>query len=150
MMSLKIFLEVHAIIYLILNRCVKATNPSAEKEFVQNIQQKNRTAVCLTGQLRSSNLTWTSGHLLQNANLKMFGPDDPPPPAQTIVEWLFRPIANHSGIDVFMYVTAHEDDTNVPWDGNPENYITKVGDNSICEVFSRNNIFTKDSGNKFF
>ena len=38
----------------------------------------NRTAVLLSGQLRSANLSWSSGKIFQNTHSRLFGKDDPP------------------------------------------------------------------------
>ncbi len=125
------------------------TSSSNGTLFPHGKDKSNRVAICLTGQLRSANITWTSGHLLQNANWRMFGPDDPPTTAGTIVEWLFRPLSHNHGVDVFMYLTAHPDANNSEWDGNPHTYEPMVGDNRACKIFSDNDIF-KNTGNKFF
>jgi hypothetical protein len=117
--------------------------------FPNGTDVRNRIAICLTGQLRSANLTWNSGHLLQNGNWKMFGEADPPTTASTIIEWLFRPLAKKHGLDVFMYLTAHPDHKNDTWDGKPESYQPSVNDIQGCEIFSKNPVFN-NTGNKFF
>ena len=109
----------------------------------------DRVAICLTGQLRSANISWFSGHLTQNAALRLFGKDDPPTTAKTIIEWLFKPLAKNHGIDVFMYLTAHPEYDNSRWNGKPETYEPSVGDTRACEVFSNNEVF-KGTGNRFF
>eukprot|EP01038_Epipyxis_sp_PR26KG_P005261 gene5261-7310_t len=112
-------------------------------------EKYNRTAVIMTGQLRSSNITWTSGQILQNINSRMFGPDDPPTTALTIIEWLLKPIARTHGVDVFMYLTANPLFENTPWDGSAFNYEPKLNDFNGCKVFSDNPFF-QGTGNKFF
>ena len=53
----------------------------------------NRTAIILSGQIRSGNLTWSSGKLQYEKSTLMFGPDDPQTPIQTMLEWFIKPIA---------------------------------------------------------
>lgn len=69
-----------------------------------------RTAVILTGQLRSANLTIVSDLIKDNAHKKMFGIDDPATSALTILEFFLKPLAEYGGVDVFMYVEAHPED----------------------------------------
>jgi hypothetical protein len=108
-----------------------------------------RIAIILTGQLRSANRTFNSGYLISNAPLKMFGENDPPSTAATIIEWLFKPLARKFPLDVFMYLTAHPEHTNENWDGRPESYEPEVGDTRGCEIFSSNDVFN-NTGNRFF
>lgn len=67
--------------------------------------QKTIKLICLIGQLRSANLTWTSGKIYQNINSRMFGKDDPPTTAATIVEFLFKPLALHGLYYVYLPVS---------------------------------------------
>jgi hypothetical protein len=53
----------------------------------------NRTAIILSGQIRSGNITWSSGKLQYEKSTLMFGPDDPQTPIQTMLEWFIKPIA---------------------------------------------------------
>jgi hypothetical protein len=80
----------------------------------------------------------------------MFGKDDPPSTAATIVEFLFKPLALAHGVDVFMYVTARPDTvTSYSWDGDPFTFEPRVGDDTACNPFSHNEIF-RNTGNRFF
>ena len=111
----------------------------------------NRTAVILSGQLRSANLTWTSGKIMQNINSRMFGKDDPQTTALTIIEFLFKPLAQHGGLDVFMYQTARPETLqSYDWDGDPYTFEPRVGDPTVCKVFADEQIFGKGTGNHFF
>lgn len=130
-------------------RKLSSNNSTAQSFYPHGHEKTNRIAICLTGQLRSSNLSWTSGHLVQNAAFRMFGRGDPPTPAATIVEWLFKPLAKLHGVDVFMYLTAHPDQNNSAWDGRPETYEAAVGDMRACQIFSDNEVF-RNTGNRFF
>lgn len=117
---------------------------------VGGMSKWNRTAIILSGQLRSANLTWFSGHIFQNINSRMFGKDDPPSTAATIVEFLFKPLALLHGVDVFMYVTARpETASTYSWDGDPFTFEPRVGDVTACNPFSNNEIF-RNTGNRFF
>ena len=109
----------------------------------------NRTAVLLTGQLRTANISWWSNQLIYDKHLSWFGKQDPPTTAATIIEWLFKPLSHRGGLDVFMYVSAHPDDANYSWDGNPLTFRPKVGDTTACDVFSKNEVFN-GTGNNFF
>lgn len=117
--------------------------------FPHGFNLTDRVAIILTGQLRSANRTWTSHTLHENTNFKMFGAQDPPSTAGTIIEWLFKPLARKRGLDVFMYQTAHPGYNNSDWDGRPETYEPMIGDMRVCEVFSQNDVFN-NTGNRFF
>lgn len=113
-----------------------------------------RIAVCISGQLRSGNLTWNSGHIHQNAGARMFGDGDPPTPISTIIEFMFIPLVKDNptieGLDVFMYVTAHPDQPNSTyWDGDPWTFEPSPGDTTVCTPFSNHPFFHK-TGNKIF
>jgi hypothetical protein len=113
-----------------------------------------RIAICVSGQLRSGNLTWTSGHIHQNAGARMFGDGDPATPVKTIIENMFKPLINlnHTieGVDVFMYITAHPGQPNSTfWDGDPFNFEPSPGDTTVCNPFS-NDPFFHGTGNKIF
>jgi len=64
----------------------------------------NRTAVLLTGQLRSGNLSWSSAAVKRDFAAKMFGIDDPPTPIDTIFTYFLEPWAIYSKLDLFVYV----------------------------------------------
>eukprot|EP01039_Chlorochromonas_danica_P009091 gene9091-10034_t len=110
-------------------------------------------------------MSWTSG-LLHPSSLLLdhhhsaadqhsssssliFGPADPPNPAMTIVERIFKPLARKYPLDVFMFQTAHPGASNIHWDGQPENYQTVESDTRGCELFSNNKVF-QHTGNRFF
>jgi hypothetical protein len=79
----------------------------------------------------------------------MFGKDDPQTTALTIIELMLVPLSKESGIDVFMYVQAHEDNTSKPWNGDPWDFEPRIADTTACEPFSSHPFFHK-TGNKFF
>jgi len=110
----------------------------------------NRTAVILSGQMRSANLTWSGGQIRRNREAVMFGNLDPPTPAECIIEWIFKPLARQSGIDVFMYLTANPNGKPGEWNGQPLYFDPAPGDTTACEVFSRASLFHDGSGNRFF
>ena len=110
----------------------------------------NRTAVILSGQLRSANLTWTGGQIRRNRESVMFGNGDPPTPADCIIEWLFKPLAGMGGFDVFMYMTSNPTAKKGDWNGQPIFFEPVAGETTACEVFSKASVFHDGSGNRFF
>jgi hypothetical protein len=111
---------------------------------------RNRTAILITGQLRSGNISFASGNLKANANLAMFGAADPLSTIQTQIEWLMKPLTEWGGLDVFMYVDSRPDDKNYVWDGNPASFRPQRGDITACKPYSDNSIFHNGTGNRFF
>ena len=109
----------------------------------------NRTAVMLSGQLRSANLTWAGGQVRRNREALMFGGTDPPTPADCIIEWLFKPLAV-GGFDVFMYLSANPSAKTSDWNGQALYFEPTAGDTTACEVFSKASMFHDGSGNRFF
>lgn len=130
-----------------LNGSIFKIQERISPNFPHGRDKENRVAICLNGQLRSANLTWD--RVLQNQHRKMFGKDDPPTTAATIVENMFRPIAHDHGLDVYMYLTAHPEHDGSSWDGRPESFEPSVGNPFACNVFSNNDIFN-NTGNRFF
>ena len=110
----------------------------------------SRTAVILSGELRSANLTWASGMIKPSHASRMFGSVDPETPAKCLIEWLFKRLHEQGGLDVFYYVTASLTANASEWDGNPLFYQASLGDHRICEVFADPKIFNKRTGNHFF
>lgn len=104
-----------------------------------------RIAIIVSGQLRSGNLTWDSGHIHVNSASKMFGSGDPTTPVATIIENMLIPLSKEpeiEGIDVFMYMTAHPDQPNSTyWDGVPLTFEPSVGDTTVCNPFSNHHFF---------
>lgn len=45
----------------------------------------DRTAILLTGQLRSGNTKWTDSNMKRDFGSSMFGKDDPPTPISTVI-----------------------------------------------------------------
>ena len=81
----------------------------------------------------------------------MFGKDDPQTTALTIIEYLFKPLAQHGGVDVFMYQTARPETLrSYSWDGDPFTFEPRVGDPTVCKVFADSEVFGKETGNHFF
>jgi len=109
----------------------------------------NRTAVLLSGQLRSANLTWAGGQIHRNRESVMFGGNDPPTPAACIIEWLFKPLSV-GGFDVFMYMTANHEAKASDWNGQALYFEPWPGGVTPCEVFSKASMFHDGSGNRFF
>ena len=110
----------------------------------------NRTAVCISGQLRAGNVSWFSGKLRNNGALKMFGDADPPTTIATQLEWLIKILADHGGVDVFMYQTAHPEAKSSNWNGETHTFETVAGDDTVCRPYSSHPIFSQNSTNKFF
>ena len=110
-----------------------------------------RTAVIMSGQLRSGNMTWKHPLLRQKSGAQMFTSSDPPTPIETIMQWLFQVIvAQGGGMDVFYYVQAHPEVNNSGWDGLPNHYQPSVSDFHVCNLFLNHSLFTNSSGNHFF
>ena len=65
--------------------------------------RSNRTAVILTGQLRSANLSWYSNKLMYDKHLSWYGKQDPETTAGTIIEWLFKPLARR-GLTILLCI----------------------------------------------
>ena len=110
---------------------------------------RNRTAVMITGQLRSGNISFSSGRLHRNAALAMFGSADPPTVILTQIEWFLKPLAERGGLDVFMFVDAHPDDLNYAWDGDPTTFRPRPGDTTACRPYSDHPLF-HTTGSRFF
>jgi hypothetical protein len=115
-----------------------------------NFNSSERTAVIISGQLRSANLTILSAAIVDNAHKRMFGPEDPKTCAGTILKFFLEPLAEYGGVDVFMYLSAHPQEPNSTWDGDPWTYNPSPGDTRACQVFSEHPIFNNGTGNKFF
>lgn len=98
-----------------------------------------RIAIIISGQLRSSNLTWTSPSILQDRAWKFFGPDDPNTPAECLITFLFKELVVQGfGIDVFMFIQASTDrDSTNQWNGNAYDYMPFPGDTRGCQIFSK-------------
>ena len=115
-----------------------------------NFNESHRTAVLISGELRSGNMTWRHKMLRRNQALAMFGVEDPPTPIETIIQWLFEIIISQGGgLDVFYYVQAHPGHNNSDWDGDPARYDAEIGDLRVCEPFKNHGLFN-DTGNRFF
>lgn len=124
-----------------------------ETILINGDKNQTRIAIMISGQLRTANLTWTSDYILHNAAARFFGPDDPPTPAATLVEFLFKEIMKQGyGLDVFMYIQSPADSgssNSNEWDGSPYNYKPSPGDIGGCKIFSDNEVF-KGTNNHFF
>ena len=115
-----------------------------------NVRESRRTAIVMSGELRSGNLTWRHQMIRRNQALAMFGDEDPPTPIETIIEWLFKIIISQGGgLDVFYYVQAHPGRNNSGWNGDPANYAAEIGDLRVCEPFKKHGLFN-DTGNRLF
>ncbi len=120
-------------------------------------QWDNRTAVLISGQLRSANLSWSSGDLRETPAFHFFGSSDPPTPADCIIEWIFKPLAKMtSGVDVFMYVSAKPEPTaaDVKWDGQAATFVPVAGSGNhgveACKIFSKASLFHASTKNHRF
>ena len=134
------------LIFVIINESL------AEKKQEKQELWTNRTAVLISGQLRSSNISWGSGDLRETPSYYFFGSSDPPTPADCIIEWIFKPLAKQtSGIDVFMYVTGnpYPDASHKPWNGDPSTFVPLPGRTDACKFFSKVALF-HGNGNRFF
>jgi hypothetical protein len=107
---------------------------------------RKRTAIIITGQLRSGNISFSSG-LLANHTINNFGPDDPPTPILTQLVYIMKPLSEMGGIDVFMYVEASTEDSSYVWDGRPETFRAKANDTTACRPYSEHELF-KRTGNR--
>lgn len=111
----------------------------------------NRTAILLSGQLRSSNLTWAGGQIRRNRESVMFGSNDPPTPAACIIDFLFKSLDRQGGgFDVFMFLTAKHDAKRADWNGEPLFFEPAPGDTTACRVFSDHALFDGSRGHRFF
>jgi hypothetical protein len=79
-----------------------AAYKSPYHNFTKPLYPDHRTAIILSGQLRSGNLTWYA--VAQNKARLMFGGDDPETPIKTVLEWLIIPYAIFGGVDMFIYI----------------------------------------------
>ena len=108
-----------------------------------------RIAIIIAGQLRSSNLTWE--RTVQKP--RMFGPGDPPTPAHTIKEWLFKVLISQGfAIDVFMYLSSDYErgQNQSDWNGDPETYRPAPGDLRACDLYADPGIFNTSSTHHFY
>lgn len=112
------------------------------KEYLGATLRSNRTAILLSGQVRSSNFTFTGGRIHRNRDASMFGPDDPPTPAGCIIKFLFESLAEQTGYDVFMFLTARSSSP-------PSSFEPIPGETVACEIFSNAHVF-HGTGNRFF
>jgi hypothetical protein len=87
----------------------------------------NRTAILVSGQLRTGNLTWNQVKYFKER--RWFGVDDPDTPIQTVVEWLIVPYALYGGVDMFIYIQVDRNHTNA--NGN------KPIDSSLMPLFTK-------------
>ena len=111
-----------------------------------------RIAIIISGELRSANLTWA---MTLKGGRGMWGDSDPPTPARTTVERLFKPLINQGfAIDVFMFQTTSIDplgkQQNAKWNGDPRMYVNRIGDSRGCRLFSDADIFNVTTPNFFF
>ena len=58
----------------------------------------NRTAIIISGHIRTGNITWNSGKIHYDKSSKLFSGDDPETPIQTMIEWLMKPLAIYGTI----------------------------------------------------
>ena len=126
----------------------KVILPSLNNSELCNPSSKIRTAVNLTGQLRTANITFQSGKMLKTREYYWFGSTDAPTPAGTIIEMLFKQICKQGPFDVYMHLLA-DPKYNETWNGEPWTFRETIGDLSGCRVFSDHAIF-HNTGNKFF
>lgn len=126
--------------------CCGAACPSFPEHVF--ISQGIRTAVIISGQLRTANVTFASGHMLRTREYYWFGSTDAPSPAGTIIENLFKVLWSQGPFDVFMHLQA-DPSNNETWNGEPWTYREKLGDDRGCKIFSDHPIF-HGTGNKFF
>ena len=83
----------------------------------------------------------------------MFGGGDPPTPAHTIKEWLFKVLISQGfAIDVFMYISSdyEQGQTQSDWNGDPETYRPAPGDVRACELYADPAIFNASSAHHFY
>lgn len=141
-----------AILYLCSFLLVSAVyKDSIPKYFPAPPPNGNRTAILISGQLRSGNVSFMSGMVAEQRNAHYFGGDDPPTPIRTCLEWLIAPLAKAGGVDLFIYIPVDRNTTyNKNWDGNPATYEPYPGDPKACELYSQSPIFQEHTGNKVF
>lgn len=107
-----------------------------------------RTAVIISGQLRTANITFASGKMLRTREFFWFGSTDAPTPAGTVIENLFKILWSQGPFDVFMHLQA-DPLLNETWNGDPATYREQLRDTRGCEVYSSHPIF-HGTGNSFF
>jgi hypothetical protein len=109
----------------------------------------NRTAAIISGQLRSGNLTFTSGNIKYTSKLKWFGAQDGKTPIETMLQYVIEPIARYGGIDLFIFVQVRRSDENIPWNGDPYTFQPKIGDRNICNLYAASPAFRNTSNRVF-
>lgn len=79
--------------------------------FTPPMHSGERTAILLTGQLRSGNMSWFSSELAREGSppwrFRFFNEEDPDTPIQTILERLVIPYALFGGVDMFIYIQVN-------------------------------------------
>jgi hypothetical protein len=139
------------LVHILLVPCVLGVYKDSIRSPFQSPSSNNRTAIIISGQLRSGNVSFMSGKVTEQRNAHYFGSDDPPTPIRTCLEWLIAPLAILGGVDLFIYIPA---DRNVSynrlWNGDPMTYEPYPGDPAACEVYSQSPIFQAHTGNKVF
>jgi hypothetical protein len=110
----------------------------------------NRTAVIISGHLRSGNVSFLSGKIHEQRWAKYFGEDDPPTPIRSQLDHLLRPFALYGGIDLFIYIPVSRDSSHTVWDGDPVSYEARINDSRPCELYADHPIFAPHTKNKVF
>lgn len=127
----------------------KSDNTTTESE--GNFNRVNRTAVIISGQIRSANLTFKGGNIIHTKQTGWFGPDDPLTPSASIIKHMLEQLANTTGLDVFMYVDYEPKNVEFQWDGKAASYQPSPrDDHAACKIFSNSPIFHNHTGNHFF
>ncbi len=126
-------------------------NNPAESTSKFPIRKINRTAVIISGQIRSANLSFATAEIIPSKQTHWFGASDPPTPAASLLQHLIVHLANHTGVDVFMYVTYDSEHANYTWNHDIGNYNpSPLDEHAACRIFSKHPIFGENTDNHFF
>jgi hypothetical protein len=119
----------------------------------------HRTAVILTGQLRSGNISISSKDIRRYHNGPSWMPMDPHrhswpiandnrTPIMTELDNLIAPLALFGGVDLFVYLLVDRKVNSTSWNGDLNTYEPYFGDTRPCELYHRHPIFHNNTGNK--
>lgn len=113
----------------------------------------NRTAIMISGEIRSGNISFNSGMLTDSKEhiKRYFHGNDTRTVIDTLLENMMTPIALIGGLDLFIhiYVECHRFNASYRrWDGSAWSYRPYLGDTAICQLYSKHPIFHRETGNQ--
>lgn len=95
-----------ALIYIILGKLFNNVYSSSIATF-ENPHTNYRTAIIISGQLRSGNYSFTSGKLQYDQKIRWFGNDDGKTPIETVIFNVINRVALYGGVDLFIYIQVN-------------------------------------------